>query len=103
VLENSSNEPNKQTQKAPSPESILHQNKPKEKQNVIVGRALATGTVTATTMVMGSQCLVPGVVAGVIGPLHSLQDHVHRPQDITGHAWIPRILRREGISIFSRT
>jgi hypothetical protein len=93
---NSGNEPNKQTQKAPSPKSILHQNKTKEKQNVIVRWAPATTMVMATMMVMGSQRLVPGAMAGVIGPLHLLQDHAHRPQDITDHAWIPRDPRDRG-------
>jgi hypothetical protein len=64
--------PMRQTQKAPSPENIIHQTKTNEKQHVITGRAPA--------MVIGSQCLIPGAVAGVIGLLHALQDDIHCPK-----------------------
>jgi hypothetical protein len=30
-----------------------------------------------------SQHLIPGGVAGVVGLLHALQDHIHHLQDIT--------------------
>jgi hypothetical protein len=48
-----------------------------------------TATAMAMMMVTGSHHLIPGAVAGDIGPLHALQDHVHSPQDINGHARIP--------------
>jgi hypothetical protein len=45
---------------------------------------------TATMMAMGSQRLIPGTAAGIIGLLHMLQNHIHQPQDIAGRAHIPR-------------
>jgi hypothetical protein len=44
----------------------------------------------ATTMVTGSQHLILGAVAGVIGLLHALQNHIHRLQDVTGGTRIPK-------------
>jgi hypothetical protein len=55
----------------------------KIKQNAIIGWTMAT------TM-KGQQCLIPGVVAGVVGLLQVLQDDVHRLQDISGCAKILR-------------
>jgi hypothetical protein len=55
VLGNSSNEPNKaDTKKHQSPKSMLHQDKTKERQNVIARRALATAIATAMMTSMGS-------------------------------------------------
>jgi hypothetical protein len=45
--------------------------------------------VVAATTVTGSQHLIPGVVAGVIGLFDALQDHAHCPKDVTGHTRIP--------------
>jgi hypothetical protein len=42
-----------------------------------------------TTAAEGSQCLIPGDVAGVICLLHVLQDLVHCPQDVASRTWIP--------------
>jgi hypothetical protein len=72
---------------APSLNNILHrENKIKTKQNVIVG--WTTGTMTT-----GQQCLVPRVMAGVIGLIQALQDDVHRLQDVADLAWILGDLR----------
>jgi hypothetical protein len=55
--------------------SILSQNKLKKKQDTTAGRT----PVAAATTVTGSQHLIPGVVAEVVGLFHTLQDHVHHP------------------------
>jgi hypothetical protein len=55
--------PMRQTQKAPSPKNILDQNKTKEKQHVIAGRAPAM----VMMMAIGSQCLILVAIAEVIG------------------------------------
>jgi hypothetical protein len=56
-----------------------------KKQNTIAGWA----PVMETTAAEGSQCLIPGDVAGVICLLHVLQDLVHCPQDVASRTWIP--------------
>jgi hypothetical protein len=82
---NSGDEPNKANTKKRQVPKVYYT---KIKQNVIAGWAPATTTMMVMTTVMGSQCLIPGAVAGVIGPLHLLQDHVHCPQDVTSRSWI---------------
>jgi hypothetical protein len=75
--------PMRQTQRHQVLKNILHHNKTKEK-HVIAGWALAM----ATTTVIGSQRLIPGTIARVIGLLHMLQGDIHCYQDIAGHEWI---------------
>jgi hypothetical protein len=72
MLGNSDDEPDEADTKSTKPKNILHQNK---KQNAIVGRALAMETTAAEV----SQHLILGAMAGVIGLLHVLQDHIHHP------------------------
>jgi hypothetical protein len=48
------------------------------------------------TTTEGSQRLIPGVVAGVIGLLYVLQDDVHPPQDVDGRVRVPGAPRDTG-------
>jgi hypothetical protein len=62
-----------------------------------------TPAAVAATMATGSQHLIPGSVADVVGLLCTFQDHVHHLKDITGCTRILGILRIGGIPRFSRT
>jgi hypothetical protein len=76
MLGNVGNKPDRaDTEKHLVLKTILHQNKLKKKQDTRAGRTLVAAVITA----IGSQHLIPGVVAGVVGLFHALQDHVHRP------------------------
>jgi hypothetical protein len=79
--------PARQTQKSAGSRKVSYiKTNYKKKQDTTTGKTPVAVVMTATF----SLHLIPEAMAGVIGLFHVLQDHVHRPQDVTGRTRIPR-------------